>query len=209
MLKVPSSFLLSIFVMGLLATPSSIRCAKQIEPIYTAGGLGRNFESWSWGISYMDFEDMCPGDGNHHKTCLCAEVIPYGALSFKASKPFSPFGGAIHLNVYTNSETGLQMQLESSSESEYSISDIVDISGGNHKHTGAKKNHFFKEDVSLTPMARTAETFDRIVLGNCLENDATCLKANEETVTKICIESMYIEILDGASTHRASKFNGN
>jgi hypothetical protein len=215
MLKAPS-FLLPVFVAGLLvAGPSFLPCtaAKQIEPIYTDGNLGRNFESWSWGINYLDFEDICPGHGegnqqHHHTTCLCAEVIPYGALSFKTSAPFSPFGGSIHLQVYTDSNTGgLQMQLESSSESEYSISDIVDISNKNHKNKKGH-HHFIEKEISLTPMSRTAEAFDRIVLGNCLENDATCLEAGQSESTRICIQSMYIETRQ-SSSHRASKFNGN
>ena len=186
--------------LAVFASTSSTVAAAKIEPIYVDGALGSNFESWSWGISYLDFEDPCPGKQLPNR-CLCAEVIPYGALSFKTTKPF-PAHGQLHLHIHTNAP-GLQLQLESSSEINYSISETVDITPSRNHNT---KGHFFTKKIDLSTFQTTAPRFDRIVLGNCLENDASCMRGKGQE-TKICIESMFLDTTTSENTsHHTHKF---
>eukprot|EP00963_Diacronema_lutheri_P010835 scaffold1211_cov295-Pavlova_lutheri.AAC.14 len=181
-----------------------------VRVIYSNGKLQSDWESWPWGVEYLNFEDekyaLPETDAS-----MCTKIKPFGAVSLKTSKPFQAEGTLTFWQKESeHGDLNLEIQLESSVSVQYAVSSVASLgnegdgespiqvvseASGGTSQVG-EDSTWVKKEIRLKEFAESAEVFDRITLGRCLQQGDSC-KGNQgdhkDKVVLVCLSEIQLE----------------
>lgn len=181
-----------------------------VRSIYSDGVLKPGWESWPWGIDYLNFEDSTytlPNTG----ASMCTKIKRFGAVSLKTTEPFQAKGKLTFWQKQNSEQdAGFEIQLESSVSVQYAVSSAASL--GNQDETSSAiqvvseipgsapevggDSSWVKKEIALEEFADSAMVFDRITLGRCLQQGDDCKRDQQsphDDVVLICLSEIQLE----------------
>lgn len=182
----------------------------RVRIIYSNGKLEPDWESWPWGVEYLNFEEekhtLPDTDAS-----MCTKIKPFGAVSLKTSKPFQAKGTLTFWQKESDhDDINFEIQLESSVSTQYAVSSVASLgserdgdgpiqvvseASGDTTRTG-EGSSWVKKEIQLEKFAESADVFDRITLGRCLQQGDSCKGSRddqEEKVVMVCLSEIQLE----------------